>query len=195
MRSSSSSTGDTMVNCSDFLRQYSDYRDGLIEPARGAEMDAHLAGCAGCARYHRVIASGIGELRAIPEIEPSGDFLPRLQHRIFQLQDEASVWGRPETSGTSLGFVLLLVLLIGAVAWIPTMDRPAPLVQLAPVAAEAPESTPEVHALFRAGPLLNAPPAHSTLLVPTQPSTSTVFFRYTRLGGNSPFRTVSIAPR
>lgn len=184
-----------MLNCSDFVREYSDYRDGRVDPVRRAEMEAHLAGCSSCARYDRVVVAGVDELRSIPEIEPSWEFLPRLQHRIFHLEDGLSPWRRSERSAMSPAFVLLLVLLIGAAAWVPTLRRQAALVELAPVAAVAPAPEPDVHTLFREGPLLESRPVLLPLDSPSTPLTPTVFFRYTRLGSNVVYRTASVSPR
>lgn len=179
-----------MVNCADFLREYSEYRDGLVDPTRRAVLEAHLSVCASCARYDRVISTGVGQLRSLPPVEPSSDFLPRLQHRIYHIQDEASWWARPDTSGTSVGFVLLLALLIGVAAWIPAIGRPVPVVELPPVAAVAPPQEGEVHSLFREGPLLESTPVHQL----SYGRPNTLFFRYTRLGGGQ-YQTAAVSPR
>ncbi|MEX2584149.1 MAG: zf-HC2 domain-containing protein [Gemmatimonadota bacterium] len=177
-----------MFNCSDFLRDYSDYRDGVTDPAHVTAMKAHLAGCLSCARYDRVVSQGVSELKSAPRIAPSEDFLPRLQHRLYHLQDESAWWSRPDTSGTPVGLALVLVFLIGVAAWIPTLDSETPVVHLSPVLATAPAPHADLHTLFRSGPLLptrySAGPAYA-------PPANTVLFRHTRLGSNAAYQTVA----
>jgi hypothetical protein len=77
-----------MMDCGTFLDGYSDFRDGqLMLPDRVA-FEAHLRECASCARYDRVVDGGVKVLRDLPELEVSGDFMERLQHRIWHEQDD-----------------------------------------------------------------------------------------------------------
>jgi anti-sigma factor RsiW len=142
-----------MVSCSDFIRDYSDYRDGFLSREELAATEAHLSGCDSCQRYERVVSAGIDELLSIPEIEPSDDFLNRLQHQIYHVDAERGVLSR-EGSGASTVFVVVLLTLIGAAAWFPVIRQAANTVELAPVAATAPASQLETLTLFRTGPLL-----------------------------------------
>lgn len=168
-----------MVTCADFRLEYSDYRDGLMSPTRSAEVEAHLATCASCGRYDRAVGTGVAELRTLPTLSASSDFLPRLQHRLYHLEEERSLWSRPTLSGTSTGFVVMLVLLIGAAAWAPLLRGKPPVVELAPVVAHAPHRVEALQSLFRAGPLLDHRGPSSSLASSTMGS---VFFRYTPLG-------------
>ncbi|MEX2571629.1 MAG: zf-HC2 domain-containing protein [Gemmatimonadota bacterium] len=188
----SSQVGAMMVNCSDFLRDYSDFRDGLIDTAGHAAMEAHIAACSRCQRYDRVLAAGIGELRSMPQVSPSYDFLPRLQHRLYHLEEETSWRSRADTSATSPVFVLLLASLIGAAAWLPiATSESTPTVQLEPVVASAPLTSDVVHTLFRAGPLLTREQEPSL----SADGMNTVFFRYTPLGSRASYQTVTLRPR
>lgn len=72
-----------MVDCARFLEEYSAYRDGILPAAELAVFDGHLATCASCARYDRVVQRGTALVRELPEIEVSDDFGARLQHRIW----------------------------------------------------------------------------------------------------------------
>jgi hypothetical protein len=168
-----------MVSCAEFRNEYSDYRDGQMGLPRRVEMEDHRAACAGCARYDRVIGRGIAALKTVPPITPSYDFLPRLQHRLHHLDDERSAWSRSDLSGTSVGFVLLLVVLIAGAAWIPVLRAKPLVVHLPPALAVAPPPPAPVHALFRSGPLLDRPlPPPRLTSAPPQ----TIFFRYMPLG-------------
>lgn len=171
-----------MVTCSDFLREYSDFRDGFVGPERRAELDGHRAACSACGRYDAVVRDGVSQLHGIPPIEPSSDFLPRLQHRIYNLDEERAWWSRADTSGTSAGFVVLLAVLIGAAAWVPTLRPEPPLVTLAPVLAIAPTVEAELPPLFREGPLLTG---STTSRAGYAQRPNSVFFRYTRFGSDA----------
>jgi anti-sigma factor RsiW len=167
-----------MVSCAEFLRDFSEYRDGYMDPAGSAAMEAHHAGCAACARYSRVLDKGIEELRSLPGIEPSYDFHARLQHRIYNLEERAR-FGRREGAGTSALLVAVLIVLMAAVGWWPERRPSVAVVELPPVAASVPKKADDVHALFRPGPLLT-PRIEATRVM--NPAGSTVFFRYAPLG-------------
>jgi anti-sigma factor RsiW len=166
-----------MVNCSDFLEDYSAFRDGLLPAGRAAEFDAHLAACTSCTRYDRVIGGGVELVREIGTVEPSGDFMDRLQHRIYHVEDEMRA-SRHAASGTSVAFTLAIAAAIGAAAWAPTMRPKVPQVSHPAVAANAPVRTETVPSVFRAGPLLTED-SRATLAGQTP---QTIFFRYSPLG-------------
>jgi anti-sigma factor RsiW len=167
-----------MYSCSRFLRDFSEYRDGLMDPAERALAEAHLAGCSSCAGYARVLQRGVVELQALPRIEPSEDFLPRLQHRLYALEDRVG-WGTSgNTSATSVGFIMMVVMLIGAAAWFPVVRPKAAVVEMPAALASAPEEEDALHTLFRAGPLLT-PPQEIGLL--TGSGSAPLFSSYTPL--------------
>lgn len=184
-----------MVSCIDFLRDYTDYRDGMLSAAGSAAMDAHLAACASCERYDEVVARGVRELRAVPELTPSDDFLPRLQHRIYHVEEERTWWSRRDASGTSVSFVALIVLLFGLAAWLPLLRPQPPLVELPAVAALAPRKEVPVHALFRTGPILVQPAVPAISAGITAPAHHTLLFRYTPLGSYAGYSVETSAPR
>jgi hypothetical protein len=159
-----------------------------MEAGRMDAMEAHLAGCPSCARYDRVVSEGVEELLGVGELEPSYDFLPRLQHRLYNMEEEAARWSRRDRSGTSVGFVALLALLIAAAAWLPLMRSQVAVVELPPVAATAPRTSSDasIHALFRAGPLLGPEPRQVVAPAPNA-AASTVFFRYSPMGVQAGF--------
>jgi anti-sigma factor RsiW len=164
-----------MVNCSDFLRDYSSYRDGLLGAERRAAFEAHVSECPSCDRYDRVVGDGVGQLQALRTVEPSHDFMPRLQHRLYHLEEERTWWSRRDASGASAGFVLLLAIAIGVTAWLPVTPKPKELVvELPPVAAAPPQRTEPVHALFRSGPYLT--PRSMTRLTPAPNSASLLHY-------------------
>jgi hypothetical protein len=170
-----------MVDCSQFLDGYSDFRDGLLQGAVLKEYEEHLSVCSSCSRYDRVVGRGAQIFRELPPLDPSYDFLPRLQHRIYHLEEETRRSGR-RASGTSVALTLAITVMLGMAAWAPTV-RPRPaVVELPPVAAHAPHRAAPVPVLFRAGPLL-APVAQPVAV--SAPPVSTLFFQYSPLGSSS----------
>src|SRR5690606_5253086 len=121
-----------MIDCSALLAEFSEYRDGVMEPSRAAAVEAHLYSCQSCARYARVVEEGIGQYRAASSIEPSVDFLPRLQERLLLVDLEDRMYGRSDSSVTSAGVVVLLVLLLGTAAWVPILRFRTPELRLPP---------------------------------------------------------------
>src|SRR5687768_4144957 len=118
-----------MIDCSDLLREYSDYTDGLMEPSRELLVEAHLNSCPSCARYADVVERGIGQLRSLPSLDPSPDFLPRLQSRLYTLE-ETDPWSSGNSSHASTGVVVLLVFLMAAAAWAPVLRYERSVVRL-----------------------------------------------------------------
>jgi anti-sigma factor RsiW len=107
-------THETM--CDDVVASHSDYLDGLLPAHEAARVQWHLASCASCARYDRVVRRGGELLRDLPAITPSDDFADRLQHRIYHLQDAAAVSG-PRAGGAAATFAVASV--IALLAWSP----------------------------------------------------------------------------
>lgn len=161
-----------MLDCSEFLEGYSGFRDGTLGEVRSADFEEHLGVCDACARYDRVIRDGVALVRELPEIEPSYDFLPRLQHRIYHLEDDRA--RARQGSGASAVLISGIALAIGATAWAPLLRGGAPVVELPPVVAHAPHKVEALQHLFRAGPLLTDP---------REPGpTRTLFHEYSPLG-------------
>lgn len=127
------------MNCSDFRDRFSDYFDGAAEPSLVGEADAHLAACEGCRRYQDVMARGAELLKAMPVVAVSEDFFPRLQHRIYHVEDEqALVHSAAAGSGTTVATALAIALVLAVAAWSPALVR-APRVALPPVIVSHPE--------------------------------------------------------
>ena len=68
------------MNCRDFRRQYSSYRDGH-DPVLAAEMDDHIEGCLACAAADRALREGVDALRG-EQLHPSPGFRDRLELRL-----------------------------------------------------------------------------------------------------------------
>ncbi len=152
------------MRCSDFIERYSDYRDGLLSSEERDAFDAHLAACAGCCRYHRVLERGVALWCALPPTHPSFDFLPRLQHRLYHVDDAGKFSPRRSLGSAALVAVASVGLL--AVAWLPFATRVPVEIELPPVAVQAPASRGEaLPGLFDERPWVSSP----RFLVPLQP--------------------------
>jgi hypothetical protein len=158
------------MRCSEFLQGYSEFADDRLTPATFATFGEHLEKCPACQRYHRVLREGIAEYRSLPELHPSPDFIPRLQHRLFHVDDAGRL-----SSGHHLGSAALVaVASVGflALAWLPFATRMSVEVELPAVAVEIPVSPVDMAldpmpALFREKPF-NSPV--SEYLVPLEPT-------------------------
>lgn len=130
------------MNCSAVVARFTDYLDGKATEEEVAAIDRHLEGCGSCVRYGNVIRHGSEILRALPEPELREDFSPRLQHRLYHVDDERTL-GAHAASGTPALTVLGIAILLTAVAWSPTVFAGAPTMELAPIVVDrAPERRP-----------------------------------------------------
>lgn len=68
------------MDCRDFRRRYSAYRDSH-DPGLAADMDDHMELCPDCAGYDRALRAGIDLLRG-EQLVPSPEFLSRLTLRL-----------------------------------------------------------------------------------------------------------------
>ncbi len=141
--------------CSEFLEGYSEFADERLSPASYAAFHEHVRTCPACQRYHRVLRQGIAECRSLPEVHPSPDFTPRLQHRLFHVDDAGRL-----SDGHHLGSAALVaVASVGflALAWLPFATRMSVEVELPAVAVEVPVTPTDtgldpIPALFREMP-------------------------------------------
>ncbi|HKK07646.1 MAG TPA: anti-sigma factor [Gemmatimonadota bacterium] len=125
------------MDCTDFLEGYSDYLDGLLSSSESERFEAHRRECPRCARYDRVVQRGLKICRSLPDVDPSPDFLPRLRHRIYHLEDGIP-FGQMRHGGSA---ALVAVAAVGllAFAWLPFATSVPVEVELPAVAARTPE--------------------------------------------------------
>jgi anti-sigma factor RsiW len=158
------------MRCTGFIEGYTDFRDGLLSASREVEFRAHIRACPACERYHHVLQDGLELLADLPEPETSDDFMPRLQHRLYNV-DEGVLH---TTSNRFLGSAALVaVASVGllALAWLPFAASVPIEIELPAVAVERPAEqlvTREqpVPSLLRPGPFVQ--PASTGELSPRQ---------------------------
>ena len=166
------------MTCSEFVAHFSDLHDGTASADLACEMEEHLQGCSRCRRYRRVVERGAAVLRSFPGVRLREDFRPRLQHRLYHVDDETALRSHAASGASALAVAGIAVLLV-AVAWAPALRPGQPVVELAPVIVSRPppvrdEST-RVY-LFQSQ--LTVTPVRSTGLWDDAPS---LMFEYSRL--------------
>lgn len=125
------------MDCEDFLEGYSDYLDGLLGSAEAERFEAHRLECEHCARYDRVVQRGLQIYRSLPNPDPSPDFLPRLRHRIYHIEDGIPL--NDVRHGGSAALVAVAAVGLLAFAWLPFATSVPVEVELPAVAARTPE--------------------------------------------------------
>ena len=97
-----------------------------------------MAACGKCARYQEVVSRSVALLHAMPRAELAESFRPRLQHRLFHLDDGGAV-GRPgRGSATPAVTVLGMAILLTVIAWSPTIASGVPEVELPAIVVSGP---------------------------------------------------------
>ena len=91
----------TMV-CQEFIDRYTDYRDELLSSDERARFEEHLEDCDSCRRYERVLSRGLTLWRGLPVASASPDFLPRLQHRLYHVEDAGKLSTRQHLGSAAL---------------------------------------------------------------------------------------------
>lgn len=130
------------MNCSDVIHRFTDYLDGNARASEVKAIERHLEGCRSCIRYKAVLENGARVLRSLPEPELRDDFQPRLQHRLYHVDDVRTL-SQHAASGAPALTVVGIALLLTAVAWSPTLFSGAPVIELAPIVVDrAPERSP-----------------------------------------------------
>jgi len=150
--------------CKDFIENHADFRDRLMDDAVRAAYERHLLDCESCRRYNQVVDRGVALYCDLPSPTPSPDFMPRLLHRLYHLDDAVRL-----TSRRALGSAALVAIAgVGflTVAWFPFANRMSVEIQLPMVAVDAPAPVPEPPTLFGDGPYVSPDP----FLVPVMPT-------------------------
>ncbi|MEJ2203550.1 MAG: zf-HC2 domain-containing protein [Gemmatimonadota bacterium] len=125
------------MTCSEFVARFSEYYDGTAPEEYVRRADEHLAACPNCCRYQQVVERGAGLLRRLPTPDLPEDFRPRLQHRLFHVDDPAVPGGATSSVSTVLAVLGMAVLLAG-VAWSPALRPRAPVIDLPPIEVSSP---------------------------------------------------------
>lgn len=123
------------MNCSQVVAHFTDYLDGTASAEEAGAIERHLDGCPKCVRYQNVLRNGSALLRTLPEPELREDFVPRLQHRLFNVDNERAIRATAD-SGAPAMTVAAIAVLLAVIAWSPVLFNGAPVVQLEPIVVD-----------------------------------------------------------
>ncbi len=126
------------MDCSEFLSRFSEFYDAPRGAPARKEAEAHMAACEKCARYQEVVSRSVALLHVMPRAELAESFRPRLQHRLFHLDDAGAVARPGRGSATPAVTVLGMAVLLTAIAWSPTIGSGVPEVELPAIVVSGP---------------------------------------------------------
>jgi hypothetical protein len=129
------------MDCHRYLAQFSEFYDGRAEVGVSQEMEAHRSACERCRRYSDTLEVGGDLLRALPTLDVPPDFRPRLDHRIFHLEDGVSIAREALGTGATTVSVLIVAVLVAFSAWAPAVKVMNPVVELPVVVAKPPAAS------------------------------------------------------
>ena len=102
-----------------------------------------MAECESCSRYERVVARGVDLLRSMPRIDLAESFRPRLEHRLFHIDQDGSAARTASGSVVPAAAAVGLAILLAVLAWYPSWGRATPEVSLpAIIVSDPPQSEP-----------------------------------------------------
>jgi len=133
-----------LMDCSKFRDRHVAFVDELLRDADLVAMQRHLTECESCARRDTAIRRGLLVARNMPRVQPSADFMVRLNARLRDVRArDAAVaayrgpgWG--SFLATATGVVIVGVLAAGAMEMEPQGE-----IALAPVIASRPALPPQ----------------------------------------------------
>lgn len=130
------------MDCRTFREKHVGFVDDTLAAIDMDAMRRHARQCPACAKHDTSIRRSLLIVRNVPTIEPSPDFMARLNERLRELGPlEAS----PRLHRPSLGAFSALAAGIALAAYVALeamhMSTPAPI-RMAPVVATAPEVVP-----------------------------------------------------
>ncbi len=117
-----------LMDCSDFIENYSDFLDRRFEAHSIQAYRDHVTRCPSCTRYNRVVQNGLCLIRDLEPASIQSDFEPRLQTRFYDFQANLARQEKRLFRAASVATISAVALLV--VVSIPTLtagDRPVRL--------------------------------------------------------------------
>lgn len=163
------------MDCREFRNKHVAFVDDLLSAAEMRTMHEHVIGCSRCSRHDTAIRRSLLIVRNLPPIEPSPEFLERLNARLAQLdptQRDDVIAPRPYFS--SLGTFAALAAGLGAVAYMSIttaryFDATEPSAVATPTVAVIPDSAAPALPIDDA-PIINAAPIANAAFVASVPT-------------------------
>jgi hypothetical protein len=129
------------MDCSEFLRGLSDFRDGLVrDETTAAAYESHRRGCLNCSRLMAALDLGLDTLRDRDEPEPSPGFRGALEHR---LRAEVAIGDPVIPTHAGLAAALLMAAALGLLVY-EGLSRTGPGRGLTPSIASPAGAFPEI---------------------------------------------------
>jgi anti-sigma factor RsiW len=164
------------MDCREFRKKHVAYVDDLLSAVEMDAMQQHSATCSRCARQDTMVRRSLMLVRSLPPIEPSSDFMQRLNARIERMGPVARVdvvGSRPQLPLTAFA---AFAAGIAAVAYLAVETThyfaPASLGQPVPAIAtlpETPTTPPMANAAFVASVPTGMPVWPAVLMVGQAP--------------------------
>lgn len=133
------------MDCRTFHKLHVAYVDDTLSAVDTAEVHAHVARCASCARHDTMVRRSLLLVRNLPTIEPSLDFNSRLNAKLREIGPAGAMSQRPEPFRR----FHWLTAAVATIATIGTLGvaslefmTPPPQLALAPVVASRPKPQP-----------------------------------------------------
>jgi hypothetical protein len=105
-----------LLSCKEVLARHSEFLDGEMAALDADLWRTHLANCAACARYDRILRKGLGVVRS-NAAEPDAEFMVHLRYRLAYEEQRMAVG--PVTAGAATSVTVAAVLALAA--WLPIM--------------------------------------------------------------------------
>ena len=124
------------MTCSKYFKNFSDLIDGNTAKEDVRAFEEHLNECSACSRHRRVIEQGSALLRALPRPKLSENFVPKLRHRLYHVDDQHSL--RSPASVAIPAALLATAVVLMIVSWLPILRDATPEIALETVVVEQP---------------------------------------------------------
>jgi len=125
------------MTCSEYFKNFSDLIDGNTAEEDVRAFEEHLNECSACSRHRRVIEQGSALLRTLPKPKLSENFVPRLRHRLYHVDDQYSLRSVAAVAAASPALLAMAVILM-IVSWLPVLRDATPEIALETVVVEQP---------------------------------------------------------
>lgn len=147
------------MDCREFQGKHIAFVDDTLPIVDMEQMRGHMRACRKCSRHDTAVRRGLLVVRNLPTIEPSADFMARLNARLQQL--DASGSARAELRSPPLGSFTGIAACLALAAYValeayghfaaPAQMRLQPVVASTPEALSTPVSSPTFAASVSTG--------------------------------------------
>ena len=82
------------MNCDEIQAQLSEYLDRSLGAAPMALVEEHLAACPPCREETELLSEAIGQVAALPSVEPPLGFTQRVMAYVREIEPQPGLWHR-----------------------------------------------------------------------------------------------------